>query len=392
MRYLLWILLLFVIAVGLSQAAHNSAYFLLIYPPYRIEFSLILFVVLTGLIFIFGYVAVRLLSAVLHLPETVRAFRAARAQTKQYKLLQEAITLFFAGRYADAERVSVRAMKLDDSTYELHTVIAARAAHALREYDKRDAYLSAAEERLQGDATMGLMAMSEFMLAQQNPQGALDVLRKLQSMDVKAYPAKLTLELKAQQQVGNWDEVLKMLKQLEKHSAIDAVEASQLRQQAWLEKIGQQESLPSIQACLSDMPTEIKRGSQVCKAVVCALIKYDGGAIAQQLLEESLQSNWDSELVSLYGDCVSDNPVKQIDRAEKWLQQHNQGSGLLLALGKLCVQQQLWGKAKNYLEASISVNPTREAWIALGKMAGQLGQDAESSEYFRQAMEVSGNE
>ena len=80
MKFLLWILLLFALAVGLTQASHNSAYFLLVYPPYRIEFSLVLFVVLTGLLFVFGYIVVRLLSAAARLPETVRLFRAERAK------------------------------------------------------------------------------------------------------------------------------------------------------------------------------------------------------------------------------------------------------------------------------------------------------------------------
>ena len=45
--------------------------------------------------------------------------------------MQEATTLFFEGRYAAAERAAVRGMKLDHA-YDLYAVIAARAAHELR--------------------------------------------------------------------------------------------------------------------------------------------------------------------------------------------------------------------------------------------------------------------
>lgn len=42
MKYLLWTLLLFAAAVALTTASHNPGYVLLVYPPYRIELSLML--------------------------------------------------------------------------------------------------------------------------------------------------------------------------------------------------------------------------------------------------------------------------------------------------------------------------------------------------------------
>ncbi len=55
MKYLLWTLLLFAAAVALVTASHNPGYVLLVYPPYRIELSLTLFIVLFISLFVFGY-------------------------------------------------------------------------------------------------------------------------------------------------------------------------------------------------------------------------------------------------------------------------------------------------------------------------------------------------
>jgi len=215
MKYLIWILLLFAAAVAVTTASHNPAYVLLVYPPYRIELSLTLFIILLLIGFAFGYGVVRLVLAAMQLPAYVHKFRLERAQAKARELLEEALGAFFEGRYAAAEKASARAMELGD-TSALHPIIAARSAHELHEYQKRDAYLSAAEGKTVGEATMRLMETTKFMLDQRDPQAALQALQQLRNTGVKGHVGALSLELKAQQQAGNWNEVLNVLDQLEK--------------------------------------------------------------------------------------------------------------------------------------------------------------------------------
>lgn len=389
MKYLIWTLLLFAAAVVLVTAAHNPAYVLLVYPPYRIELSLTLFVVLLALAFVFGYGLVRLVSAAVRLPEYVRRFRVERSQVKARKLLDESLSAFFEGRYAAAEKASAQAMELGD-TSALHPIIAARAAHELHEFDKRDAYLAAVEDKSVGDATMRLMTATKFMLDQRDPQAALHALKELRNSGVKGHTGAMSLELKARQLAGDWDEVLNVLDQLERRAAIDVTVAAQIRQQAWLEKIRQQEDLDGLTACLKTAPADLKRRSKVAATAARALIQHGGSPLAQQLLSDSLNAQWDSELVALYGDCrpadgASGEVLKQIEQAEKWLNQHRDDAGLLLALGKLCLHQGLWGKAQSYLDASISVNQSPAAYTALGQLAERLGKAQEAGKYYQRA-------
>ena len=116
------------------------------------------------------------------------------------------------------------------------------------------------------------------------------------------------------------------------------------------------------------------------------LIQYGGDILAAQLLSDSLNAQWDSELVALYGECISNNVVAQIEQAEKWLMHHKQDAGLLLALGKLCFQQQLWGKAQSYLEASNSIAPSHAAYTALGLLAERMGKTNEAFEHYQSAL------
>jgi HemY protein len=179
-----------------------------------------------------------------------------------------------------------------------------------------------------------------------------------------------------------------VLYQLEKRGGIDATQASQLRQQAWLGKIRQQKDLKGLTSCLKDIPADFRRRGKIAAAAARALIQHGGDTLAQQLLTDSLNAQWDSELVALYGDCQSGDVVAQIKQAEKWLAQNNQDAGLLLALGKLCLHQQLWGKAQNYLDASISIAPSHAAYTALGELAERLGKPGEALKYRQQALKM----
>lgn len=396
MKYLLWILGLFAAAAALTAASHNPGFMMLVYPPYRIELSLTLFVVLLSLAFVLGYGSVRLMLSALQLPAYARKFRSERAQARSRELLNEVLSAFFEGRYAAAEKAAARAMESGE-TSALHPIIAARSAHELREYNKRDAYLSAAEgmknfypgtRKTIGDATMRLMATTKFMLDQHDPRAALNALHELRDSGIKGHLGAMSLELKAQQQSGNWDDVLNLLDQLEKRESIDAMAAEQLRQQAWLEKIRQQEDLAGLAACLKNIPADFKRRGKIAATAASALMRYGGCSLAQQLLSDSLNGQWDSELVALYGDCQTGDVVAQIEQAEKWLNVHKQDAGLLLALGKLCLHQKLWGKARNYLDASVSLAPSHAAFTALGQLADRLGKSDEALKYYQSAIAV----
>jgi len=388
MKWLLWLLALFAAAVAVTLAARNSGYVQFVYPPYKLEMSLTLFVSALLGFFVLGYLLVRLVFATLQLPEYVRNFREERASGKGRAAMIEALTAFFEGRFAAAEKAAVHAMALGEKS-GLNSIVAARAAHELHEFDKRDAYLADAEGKSVGETTMRLMAKTEFMLDQKQPQSALDTLKELSDSGMHKHIGALSLELKAQQQARNWDAVLDVMTQLEKRNAIDKVVAEQMRQQAWLEKLrGQATDAASMRALWKSVPGEFKRRGKIAAVAAQAFSKLGDCRSAQQLLTESLNAYWDSDLVSLYGECHNENNIAQIDQAERWLKEHVADAGLLLALGKLCIHQGLWGKARNYLDASLSIEPGSAAYSALGQLAEKMGKHEEALAHFQKATQV----
>jgi len=92
--------------------------------------------------------------------------------------------------------------------------------------------------------------------------------------------------------------------------------------------------------------------------------------------------------VRLYGEWGEGDLTARIARAGKWLQQRPQDGELLLALGRLCLKQRLWGKAQNYLEASLSVAESREAHRELARLFEATDRSEAANTHYRASLEV----
>lgn len=142
MKALFWTLAILLLAVALTMAArHNAGYVLLIYPPYRIELTLNFLLVLLAGAFFIAYGLLHMGRRALSLPAQVRAFRQQKQQDKARSAMIEGMRNFAAGDYAAAEKHAASALELGE-TPEANALIAARAAHELKAFDRRDAYLA----------------------------------------------------------------------------------------------------------------------------------------------------------------------------------------------------------------------------------------------------------
>ncbi len=273
----------------------------------------------------------------------------------------------------------------------LNSIIAARAANELREFDKRDAYLAEAEGKTVGEETMRLMAKAEFKLDQKQPQSALSSLKELGDTGIRKHIGALNLELKAQQQARNWDAVLDVANQLEKRNAINATDGHPDAPAGLAGKTARMRSRQRHAARRVEKHARTNSNTAARSPLKprASFMQLHECAMARNLLTESLNAEWDSELVALYGDCMDGSVIAQIEQAERWLNVHHDDAGLLLALGKLCLHQELWGKAQNYLDASLSLRPSRDAYTTLAHLAEKLQKPGEVAKYEQLAASLS---
>jgi HemY protein len=380
MRVLMWVLGLFALAAGLVVAArYNTGYALVVFPPYRIELSLNLLVILILLAAIAAYLVVRLLAGALALPGRVRRFRADRRRARELASLLIALREWIAGRYARAEKAA-SAVTLPEYS-GLAAVIAAKAAHALRAFERRDAHLARAREAEGADETARVVTEAEFLLESQQPREALDAIRGLGK---RRHTAALRLEMQAQQLMRNWDAVLPLIDELAKRGVYDAAHAERLRRRASAENLRRKDAR-SLADMWRRMPEAMRVDPQIAAAAARSFIASGDPATAQRVLEASLEQNWDPALVALYGECEGD-ALRQIERAEQWLSRQARDAALLLTLGRLCARQSLWGKALSYVEASIAVDPGYAAHLEAARLHERGGNIDAANRHYRESL------
>ena len=385
MRLLLWLLTLAVLAVGLALAArYNTGYALVVLPPWRLELSLNLLILLEGLGFLVLYFVLRSVVYTLRLPQTVRVYRARRRQQQAEQALAYAVRMSFEGRYGQALKSAATAYAADHAP-GLSALVAARAAHSLRDDERESEWLARAAFHDEESRVARLMTQAELHLDARRYAEALGVLEVLAASGQR-HIAALRFSLRAYQALGDWRTVLRLARQLEKYRALTPEQAEPLKLRA------QQEHLRSLgldAAALSnywrEIPSAERHSPRLALEAARLFIATGDCHNAQRIIEEALATEWDSSLAVVYGECQGEDVLGRIAQAEAWLKEHPRDARLLLILGRLCRQQQLWGKAQSYLEASLSVENSRAAHIELAQLADELGRDDEANRHYRAA-------
>ncbi|OGA35462.1 MAG: hypothetical protein A3F75_06540 [Betaproteobacteria bacterium RIFCSPLOWO2_12_FULL_64_23] len=381
MRGLMWVLAVFALAVGLSLAAHlNDGYAILVFPPYRAELSLNLAILLGLAGFVLGYLLLRMVTHTIRLPLYVRDFRRRRRDAKGRAALLVALQAMFEGRYARAEKAAGKAYKLGQAP-ALSALIAARAAAELRELERRDQWLARADSQDSDARQARLAVQASLLLDDRRYDDALAVLRELSASEPKRISTQRML-MKAHQRLGHWDEVRRLATALAKRGALAETAAAQLRITAQIETLRQQAGdATGLAACWQR--TDDRLDARVARSA--AQLFIDGGDCrrAHEIVAAALEAEWGEDLILLYGECLGADVLGQIERAEKWLKSRPRDRALLLTLGRLCLQQELWGKAQSYLEASLSEEPSRSAHVALAQLFERIGKPEDANRHYR---------
>jgi HemY protein len=395
MRTLFWLVAVFAAAVALALAGRfGEGYVLFVYPPWRVELSMMLFVAAALALFGVAYLALRLIRHTLALPGYVRAYREGRKRSQAQSALAAALQCYFEGRYARAEKEAALAWEAG-SAPGVAALIAARAAHQMRETERRSLWLERAEAAGESLHAARLLTQAELALEERDFSGARDALRSLRGAGPR-HIAAARMQLRAERGAQNWEEVLRLATQLEKRGALPPAIAAEHRVQAQIEMLARDaDDRGALEARLRRMPSEDLAHPRIAANAARRAAGFGNVALARELIERSLAGEWNAGLVQLYGElprleaqAAGEEARLRIERAERWLREHAGDAPLLAALGRLCVAAGLWGKAQNYLEASVSFGATRQAHLELARLAEREGRAAEAQQHFRRAGEL----
>jgi HemY protein len=132
--------------------------------------------------------------------------------------------------------------------------------------------------------------------------------------------------------------------------------------------------LAALKAIWSPLPLGLRRRPALIRSRALLLDKLGRGEEAVKALNAALKRGWDKGLVTTFGEVQAADRPKQLQRAESWLKQHSEDAALLMTAAKLCMANELWGKARSYLESSIAIKPEPAAYALYGELLDQLGE------------------
>ncbi|TFW10157.1 heme biosynthesis protein HemY [Oxalobacteraceae bacterium OM1] len=391
MRLFISLLLLFAAALTLAVGARfNPGNVVFFYPPYRIDLSLNFFILLAGLLFLVLYGVVQAIRSAQMMPQRVAAYRREKREREGNRAMRDALKALFEGRFGHAEKAAMRAGESPENA-GLSALIAARAAHRMSQSERRDVWLGKAEQD-PSLRTARLMTAMELAIDGRDSDVALDALKELNASGTRHIHA-LRLALKANQRARNWQEVLRLVRLLDKRHALHPALSQRLREMAYEDLLGaQSHDAEAIRRIWATIPADDRARPFVAVRAARAFNAEGLHDEARAVIENALAAEWDERLVRAYGNSAAAEGsaalLAQIERCEQWARKRPADPELALTLGSLCLRQKLWGKAQRHLDQALSdatdTETVRDAHLKLAQLHEALNQPEEAAAHYRQ--------
>jgi HemY protein len=192
--------------------------------------------------------------------------------------------------------------------------------------------------------------------------------------------------LTANLQSGRWADVIRGVRVLEKRNALHPVLAERYKLLAWREALlERRHDGAALEAEWNKIPAADRQDADLALEGARLLNLAGRGRAAALALEAALAQRWDERLLDEYARAQVFPARERIERAEGWLKAHPNDSALLRCLGLLCLREQLWGKARSYLEDSLRLQSHPATLVALARLAETLGDEDEAARHYREA-------
>jgi HemY protein len=392
MNRLLYILLISAITiVGFTMFQHKDlGHISFSFIGFSFETNLVVFGAAALCALFFILVVIKLFELVNRLFVYLGSRHRQRLTEKAHLSLYQGLIEYAEGRFEHAEKILLQQVQYSDSRLLVY-LTAARAAQQLGAYERRDEYLRHAHiEAPDADVAIGL-TKAELQLAHEQNEQALATLTQLNEKS-ENHPYVLTLLANTYQHLHDWDNLKHILPALKKHGNLSAesfLSFEVMVCKGQLTNLAKNGDSAVLIKYWNDTAQHLKNLPEVLEHYARQLIRVDAAGEAEKILRLYLNDNWQESSIILYSelDVMVDN--RQLEMAESWLKDHQHNAWLLLALGKMCISRSLWGKARSYLEASISINPMPENYLKLARLLEEHMEDpAPAQEYYRQGLHL----
>ncbi len=373
--------------------SQDSGYILINIGPYSLETSFWFGIVCVVLI---GIIVWRLLKLFRNLRNVLAKSLGwiSESRDKRFEKRNHLGQIFYVtGNWPGAKRELLAAAKLQSNSFAQYLGAAASAIEMGEEEEARF-LLEQAEKFAEKDELPLLILKAKLNIETEKYEQALVILERCAKQENQNY-AVSSLLLEVYRKLSLWSSILELLPKCKALNIINSDEMLVLEVEAWkgqfklaLEKASELSAnlQTSFEKIWKDLPSPIKKNSSIVAIFVEKLFENGFYEKAERVLVSSLSNSWDATLLDLYGNEKISDKKQQLVQAESWLRSHPGDANLMLLLGKLSKANKLWGKARNYLQSSVQLNPNPKAHIELADLLAELGEHEESVRAYRKGL------
>ena len=365
----LWALAaLFVGAFAAHFLLEDQGYVLVDFRGYVVEMS----VPALALVLVLAYAGVRGIVRLWRAPRALGAALADRSGRKAGDRLTRGLMHMAEGDWTKSERLLTQGVK-GSSAPLVNYLMAARAAQRQGARERRNEWLKLASEALPEAEITVLLTQAQL----QYEDGELErALATLQRIEERQPGQRASLELLARTLIALDDRraLLDLVPRLGR-AKLTVPALAAIAVQA-LEAIvaGEELTYEEYVRLWSSLPAGVRQSPAVLAMHARVLDRLGRGEQAAEELAAALKRQWDDALVRAYGDLEGGDALKHLRKAEHWLKDHPEDAALLLAAARACMRNELWGKARSYVESSIALAPSPAAYTLYGRLLDHLGE------------------
>jgi len=387
MRWILGILVVLASAVAVALLLmFNHGNLAIFWPPYRVDLSINTAVVLLIAIVVLMFLASKAFVQLISLPARVRSHREHRYRERALAAFREATVALAEGRFARAEKQSQLALHLPEQGGAA-ALVAARACHGLRALDRRDQWIERCAQEF-GLKDQAQLLAADCAIQDRDGAAALAALDRLQPRTARQVHA-LRLRLAALELEQQWQALLPVLSQLERRQMVAAPAVAALRLRAWRNLLNQTGTdLAATKSLWRQIARELAYGSPIAESAIEAFRRAADFSAAADIAERVLRKRFSGTVVDQYAGLDALSGREKLHNMEQWLQRWGPEPALLAALGRVCSEQQLWGKAEAYLRESMAKDDSPGTRLALARILEQTERIEEATGLYREAAQT----
>lgn len=387
MRLFSFILVLFIAAALGVLIRQEPGYALFAYRDWTIEMPLWLAGLLYIVLLLLGFFVLWMMLFLFSGSSRIKGWWLKRQQIRARKQLSQGLLELMEGRYNKAEQYLSSSARYSDVPL-IHYLSAAKAAEEMGAGDRRDRYLELAHDVSGGSDVAVRLTDAKLRFEHGDLEHSVATLQHLHAEKPK-HPEVLRLLCSLYMAMKDWHSLFSLLPEIRKRNifpnenALSELECNVYK--ALLPNFAPNDKKFLMQFWRA-APYSVQHNPE-CIALYCrGLLQRKAISEAEDVLRTYLKHHWDSNIILLYGKIKGPSPHKQLNFAESLLHDHKDDPDLYLTLGRLCMMQSLWGKARDYLEESLALNPLPETYAELGQLMEQMGQKEKGQEYYKKGL------